>query len=74
MQMDRLPWLGNCPLEDPMQSTDPVNRRRFLATAGTLATCSVNQTLQQRLGAQEPLVKPSEVEGGPVAILTERIR
>ena len=77
--MDRLPWLGNCPLEDPMQSTDPVNRRRFLATAGALATCSVNQTLQQRLGAQEPLVKPSEVEGWPVATsgqldaLTERL-
>ncbi len=77
--MDRLPWLGNCPLEDPMPSTDSVNRRRFLATAGAFATCSVNQTLQQRLGAQEPLVKPSEVEGGPVATsgqldaLTERL-
>ena len=82
--MDRLPWLGYRPLEDPMQSNDSLNRRRFLGTTGalatgTLATCAVNQSLQQPLGAQEPLFSSPDSVGesigarGSIAALTERL-
>ena len=82
--MDRLPWLGHRPLEDPMQSNDSLNRRRFLGTTGalatgTLATCAVNQSLQQPLGAQEPLFNSPDSVGesvearGSVTALTERL-
>ena len=82
--MDRLPWLGHRPLEDPMQSNDSLNRRRFLGTTGalatgTLATCAVNQSLQQPLGAQEPPFNSPDSVGesvgarGSIAALTERL-
>ncbi len=77
--MDRLPWLGKRPPEDPMQPTHSLNRRRFLGTTGVLATGAVHQTLQQPLRAQEPLTNSSDLVGdslassGSVSALTSRL-
>ena len=62
-----------------MQSNDSLNRRRFLGTTGALATCAVNQSLQQPLGAQEPPFNSPDPVGesvgprGSIAALTERL-
>ncbi|MAI33445.1 MAG: dipeptidase [Planctomycetaceae bacterium TMED240] len=62
-----------------MQSNDSLNRRSFLGTTGALATCAVNQAVQQPLGAQEPPVKlsdkASESAGSKasIAAITERL-
>ena len=71
--------MGYRPLEDLMQSIDPLNRRHFLGTTGALATCAVHQNLTQQLVAREPLANSPDLVGesvglrGSVAVLTERL-